>query len=59
MVAFLALAALLAAVAVAFAGWSLWRTSRPLALGLAVALPLVAGGLYALAGARSKRSRVM
>lgn len=48
---FLALAALLVANAIAFAAWSLWRTSRPLALALAVALPVVAGGLYVLVGA--------
>jgi cytochrome c-type biogenesis protein CcmH len=51
MAGFLALAAVLVACAIAFAAWSLWRTSRPLALGLAVALPLVAGALYALVGA--------
>jgi cytochrome c-type biogenesis protein CcmH len=51
MAGFLALALLLVACAIAFAGWSLWRTSRPLALGLAVALPLVAAGLYVLVGA--------
>ena len=51
MAAFLALAALLVAFAIAFAGWSLWRDARPLALGLALALPVVAAGLYTLVGA--------
>jgi hypothetical protein len=45
MAVFLALAAVLVACAVAFAGWSLWRGARPLALGLALALPITAAAM--------------
>ena len=51
MAVFVALAALLVACAIAFAGWSLWRGARPLALGLALALPVTAAALYLLLGA--------
>ena len=51
MAVFLALAAVLVACAIAFAGWSLWRGARPLAFGLALGLPVTAVALYMLLGA--------
>ncbi len=50
MAQFALLAALLAVVAVAFAIFALWRTSRGLALALTLGLPLAAAGLYWLKG---------
>jgi cytochrome c-type biogenesis protein CcmH len=51
MAAFLVFAAVLVACAIAFAGWPLWRGARPLALGLALALPVTAAALYMMLGA--------
>ncbi|MCX7041429.1 MAG: cytochrome C biogenesis protein, partial [Gammaproteobacteria bacterium] len=48
---FVFFAALLALIAVAFAISALWQRSRPLALVLALALPLAAFGLYYIEGA--------
>lgn len=48
---FIFFAALLALIAVAFAISALWQRSRPLALVLALALPLAAFGLYYIEGA--------
>lgn len=50
MALFLSFAALLALLAIGFAVVVLWRGSRPLALALAVGIPLVAAGLYHLKG---------
>jgi cytochrome c-type biogenesis protein CcmH len=47
---FVFFAILLGLIAVAFAISTLWQHSRALALALAVALPLAAGGLYFLTG---------
>ena len=47
---FVLIAALLTVFAALFAVWPLWRQSRPLALMIALGLPLVAGGLYWLEG---------
>jgi cytochrome c-type biogenesis protein CcmH len=47
---FIFFAALLASLAVAFAISALWRSSRRLALALALGLPLAAAGLYYLKG---------
>ena len=47
---FVFLAALLALLALAFALSALWQRSRPLALGLALVVPLAAAGLYLLKG---------
>jgi cytochrome c-type biogenesis protein CcmH len=51
MTGFLVFAALLVLIAIAFAIVALWRGAPRLAIGLAVALPLAAGGLYAVVGA--------
>lgn len=50
MTVFLVLAALLCAVAIAFATMPLWRAHPTLAVVLAVALPLAGAGLYGLKG---------
>jgi cytochrome c-type biogenesis protein CcmH len=47
---FVFLAVLLGALALAFVLSTLWQRSRPLAIGLAVAVPLCAAGLYLLEG---------
>lgn len=47
---FVVFAALLALLAVAFAISALWQRSRPLAIALALALPLSALGLYSVMG---------
>lgn len=47
---FLALAAVLALLAVAFAISALWKSSRRLAIALAVGIPLVAAGIYHFKG---------
>lgn len=47
---FLFLAVLLSCLATAFAVSALWQKSRRLAIALAVALPLAAGGIYYLKG---------
>ena len=47
---FIACAVVLALIAIAFAVSALWKGSRPLALLLAVAIPLAAAGLYLLRG---------
>ncbi|MBC7655895.1 MAG: cytochrome C biogenesis protein [Frankiaceae bacterium] len=47
---FVFFAALLGLIAIAFAIATLWQRSRGLAVGLALALPLVAGGVYYLKG---------
>jgi tetratricopeptide (TPR) repeat protein len=51
MTGFLVFAALLVLIAIAFAIVALWRGAPRLAIGLAVALPLAAGGLYTVVGA--------